>query len=245
MWQLYDNLIDAIPDGIIVNQVHIGPVWTIVSCDGCCGIAVTINEQSRKTPPVESFQGKELRELAGLCKSWDYLQASVGTAALNAYHNNPSRVFSSMAAFDCNETGNTFDDYTEEVRGKKVAVVGHFIALERVLKTAEKVTVLERNPVPGDLPDPACEFVLPEQDFVFITGSAFTNKTLGRLVQLSAGAKTIVIGPSTPINPSLFSMGVDEISGLIVENIPVELFHTIGSHHIKLSRIGKRTRFTK
>lgn len=244
MWKLYNHLIDLVPPGIQVKNVHVGPVWTIVSGDDFCGIAVTINEQGKTLPPKEMFLGQELHQLAALCKSWNFIEASIGTAALNAYHNHPSRVLSSLKAYGHYDTGNTFDDYAEAVRGKNVAVIGHFVALERVLKTASMVTVLERNPIDGDLPDSACEYVLPTQDFVFITGSAFTNKTLGRLLQLSAQANTIVIGPSTPLSPVLFQAGADEISGLILESIPQSLLESVGSHKIKLSSLGRRVRIT-
>ncbi len=245
MWKLYDDLIAEIPEGIPVKQIHIGPVWTIVSGKDYCGIAVTINEQSNGLPSGDKFLGKELRQLASLCKSWDFLHASIGTAALNAYHNHPTRVLESMKGFTCSSTGNTFDDYADQVKGKKVAVIGHFTPLERVLKTAETVTVLERKPIDGDLPDPACEYVLPDQDFVFITGSAFTNKTLGRLLQLSAHSRTIIIGPSTPITPHLLSAGADEVSGLVLEKIPENLFLPVGMHKIKLSTLGQRVRYMK
>ena len=33
-----------------------------------------------------------------------------------------------------------------------------------------------------DFLDSACEYILPEQDFVFITGMTLTNKTLPRLL---------------------------------------------------------------
>ena len=63
------------------------------------------------------------------------------------------------------------------VRGKKVAVVGRFPDLD-AFNDVCRLIVLERNPGEGDLPDPACEYVLPEQDFVFITATTIINKTM-------------------------------------------------------------------
>ena len=81
----------------------------------------------------------------------------------------------------------------EEMEGKKVAVIGHFPGME-VGRRACGLTVLERNPQEGDLPDFAAEYVLPEQDYVFITGTALTNKTMPRLLELSEHATVGLVG---------------------------------------------------
>jgi len=245
MWERYNRLIETVPSGIRALHVHAGPVWTIVSAEDFCGIAVTVNEQHKALPDGREFEGKDLRQLAELCKSWDFAEASIGTAALNAWTNSPDRISSCMPEKKLKDTGNTFDDYSRLVKDKKVAVIGHFVALERVLKTAAEVTVLERNPGENDLPDPACEYVLPLQDFVFITGSAFINKTLFRLLELSCNARSIIIGPSTPMSPLLFDSGADELSGLSLKSIPCEKFTETGTDTIRPSTLGKRIRMVK
>jgi uncharacterized protein (DUF4213/DUF364 family) len=68
------------------------------------------------------------------------------------------------------------------------------------------------------LPDPACEYVLPEQDFVFITATTLTNKTMPRLLQLSRKASVFLVGPSTPFAPLLFNHGIDTLAGTVVLN---------------------------
>ncbi|HPR24138.1 MAG TPA: DUF364 domain-containing protein [Bacillota bacterium] len=254
MWKAYDTLIGSLPDDIEVTDVHSGPVWTIVQAGELCGIAVTVNEQNAPLPERKRFIGQSLKDVASLCRSWDFPLASIGTAALNAYINSPEQIRKTFGTYDENSkkntgimihTGNTFDDYSRAVSGKKVAVIGHFTALERVLKSAENLIVLERKPDKGDLPDTACEYVLPYQDFVFITGSAFINKTLFRLLEISRNARTVVLGPSTPMAPVLFGYGADELGGLITENIPPEKFSEIGKDTFRLSSIGERIRLVK
>ena len=99
--------------------------------------------------------------------------------------------------------------------GKKVAVIGHFPFAEAALATAEEYICLERNLQPGDWPDSACEYVLPECDVVFISSSSFVNKTAPRLIELSRHVHTVLVGPSTPLNPVLFDAGVDTITGFV------------------------------
>jgi uncharacterized protein (DUF4213/DUF364 family) len=234
MWEMYDRLIAAVPDDLTVERVHQGPVWTIVRAGGLTGIAVTINETSLPAPHAADYTGRSLREVAALCKDWDFRRAGIGTAALNAWHNH--RPLHGAV------TGNTFDDYASFARGKKVAIIGHFRMLERSLLDISEVSILERRPEPGDYPDSACEYILPEQDLVFITGSAFTNKTLPRLLQLTKKARTVIVGPSTPMSEILFSYGADELSGLIPDDIPAARYTAVGSDELHLSKVGTRIR---
>jgi len=110
-----------------------------------------------------------------------------------------------------------FTGMIEELRGKRVAVVGHFRHLERISGICQ-LSVLERRPGQGDLPDTACEYVLGEQDVVFMTATTLVNKTMPRLLELSRNARVVVAGPSTPLHPLLFAHGVDLLGGLIVDD---------------------------
>ena len=41
---------------------------------------------------------------------------------------------------------------------------------------AAELNILERNLFEGDYPDSACEYLLPDMDYVFISGSASSTK---------------------------------------------------------------------
>ena len=62
------------------------------------------------------------------------------------------------------------------------------------------------------MPDTAAEYVLPTCDYVFITGSAFVNKTMPRLLELSRGALTIIVGPSAPAATLLAEYGMNSLT---------------------------------
>ena len=120
-----------------------------------------------------------------------------------------------------------FQKYREEITGKKAAVIGHFSYLEQLLGPVCTLSILERRPRDGDYPDPACEYLLPEQDYVFITGSALVNKTLPRLLQICRNTTyTVLVGPSVPLAPALFDFGADDLSGFVVLT-PADCFHAI------------------
>jgi uncharacterized protein (DUF4213/DUF364 family) len=61
---------------------------------------------------------------------------------------------------------------------------------------------------------------------VAITGSALTNKTLPRLLELACNAWVMLIGPSTPLSVLMFDYGVDALSGCVARD-PEELAEVV------------------
>ena len=98
----------------------------------------------------------------------------------------------------------------------RVTVVGHFPHVDRIAEYAN-LTVLERNCSQElDTPDPACEYVLPDTDFAFITGVTIINKTAPRLLELARNATTVLVGPSVIMSSVLFEQGADALAGSVV-----------------------------
>src|SRR5690606_21744369 len=119
-----------------------------------------------------------------LARSWNLAEAGMGMAAINAWFAQPDRAKENgFTPCGANSWGQVFDPYADAVAGKVVTVIGHFPFAEPPLAKAAEVRVLERMPHPGDYPDSACEFLVPDADFVFISGSAFVNKTIPRLLE--------------------------------------------------------------
>lgn len=229
-WAIYDELIQAIPGDVTVTSGSVGLRWCqVTTSEGGLGMAYTLPEQSRpSTYDAASFAGAPLREVALLAKSWNFAEAGVGMAALNAWYAHPQRA--DGAGFKpclANTWGQVFHPFSEAVAGKVVSVIGHFPFAPPPLQKAAELRVLERNTQPGDYPDCACEFLLPSSDFVFISGSAFVNKTIPRLLELSRDATTVVLGPSTPLSTVLFDHGVDVVTGFVA-SAPAELSASLG-----------------
>jgi hypothetical protein len=157
-----------------------------------------------------------VKELAAQMASWDDLDSCLGVAALNSVLNTQTHLdaLRRECEVEASDT-NSFHYLRQRVAGKNVAVVGHFPGLE-FLADECKLSILERTPSAGDYPDPACEYLLPEQDFVFITGVTLANKTLPRLLELSKGAFVVLVGPSVPLSPIFFSHGVDLLASTVV-----------------------------
>jgi uncharacterized protein (DUF4213/DUF364 family) len=186
----------------------------------------------------------ELKALATHARSWCFEEASVGIAALNAFYNTPannpelkacledgrdalesSASVSEASALEAQASEMSAplrqgDIVSAEIRaaaGKKVAVIGHFPHLDELVDICE-LAILERNPSGIDLPDSACEYILPTRDLVIMTGTTLTNKTMKRLLELCENARTVLAGPSCVCSATLFDYGVDIIGGALVTN---------------------------
>ena len=222
-WQLYDDLIKGIPEGPTVKYYQGGHKWSrVISSENSIGLALDICLTTRPCLSQDvNLIGKPICEVAKLVKSWNFVEASIGLAAINSWYNQPKRV-EQCGFVHPNFNYNfqkAFDVYYEEVKGKKVTVVGHFPFIEKRFEGQCDLSILERNPSMGDYPDSACEYILHEQDYVFITGSALVNKTMPRLLELSNNAKVVIVGPSTPLAPILFEKGIYGLSGFASDNV--------------------------
>jgi uncharacterized protein len=214
-WVIYDTLLAGIPEDLRISASLVGRTWCVVESEGT-GLAMNYRGGTGEGDIRPPYTGRRVAEVAGLAKSWDLPDASLGVAALNSVYNSPSRVagwLNKPVAAVRSEAA--FDELLESMTGLKVTVVGHFPGMKKMADRCS-LTVLERDPQEGDLPDFAAEYVLPEQDFVFVTGTTLTNKTLPRLLELSANATTVLLGPSVPLTPLWFDWGVDVLAGTLV-----------------------------
>lgn len=216
MWELYDKLIEEVKDEMVAEEVVVGQAWTVTQSNSI-GLAMSSPHQITSSFVPGACRGQSIKKLAKSIKSWDFVEASIGLSAINSVINSKETIKTMVNnGFYQLPSGSAFDLIEDKIKGKKVAVIGHFPNVDEMSKHCH-LTVIERKPSNEDLPDSAAEYLLPEQEIVLITSSTLINKTTPRLLELSKNALTIMLGPSTPLSPVLFEMGVDIISGLIVE----------------------------
>jgi uncharacterized protein (DUF4213/DUF364 family) len=218
---VYERLVAGVPREGRVADCVVGLVWTLIETDaGGLGMSLTFPEGLDESLLPGTITGASLREAASWLESWNFYEAAVGCAAVNAATNTASRLQAVTGRSPGELRGegrNIFARLAERFAGGRVAVVGGFPTLGP-LRAACDLTVLERQRAPGDLPDPACEVVLPQQDCVCITATAVVNKTLPRLLELSRDAFTVLIGPSLPLSPVWFDYGVDLLAGTVIDD---------------------------
>lgn len=225
-WKLYDDLIEGVPEEVLVKDLSLGLSWSFVEAESGMGVSYTCRGGARGGVR-DDLRGKPLKEVAALAKSWRFEEATLGIAALNAWYAQKERTDELGARYDdpvdlpqdIRHRLDAFEIVRPRVEAKgdaRVVVVGHFPHVDRIAEYAHLV-VLERNCTDVlDTPDPACEFVIPEADFVFITGVTLENKTAPRLLELANDAFVTMVGPSVVMSPALFENGVDMMAGSIV-----------------------------
>ncbi|HJX61514.1 MAG TPA: DUF364 domain-containing protein [Dehalococcoidia bacterium] len=207
--KILDDLIGSLRGDAPAREVRVGRFCTAV-WSRACGLASTggLGDHEHGVTFVQEagrLVGKSGRELSGLAYSDSPLEAGIGLAALNSLLEVDETI--------CVEL-NAGDLLIERGRGKKVALVGHFPFVPALREAAARLWVLELRPQPGDVAAEESVAVVPQADIVAITGSAFINHTVERLLGLCrADSLVMVLGPTTPLSPVLFDHGVDVISG--------------------------------
>lgn len=201
--------------------------WAMAESGEHIGIAMADGTDTVAAQHPGGLEGLTLADAAAAMKSWNLREAGMGLAAANAYYNTPERI----RALDCAEPYENYCTAGLRFDGATVGVIGHMGLTPEIHGAARKVYVIERCPRPGDYPDAACEYILPQCDYVFITGSALVNKTLPRLIELSRGAYTILTGPSVPLCPALLDLGIDRIAGMAVRDGAAMRAHVLSDAH--------------
>ncbi|HKM40977.1 MAG TPA: DUF364 domain-containing protein [Methanocorpusculum sp.] len=223
MWELYDALIEQIPDDITAAGIIVGNEITYVeSSTGGVGIAPYRQYIERAPMITGNKTGMSLKELAGCVKSWNFAEASVGNAAINAWYNHPDTA--KQAGIEVTDRrriqerlNDPFINSQNMVRGKNVCVVGHFPFIEELFAPICNLHIIEWVPTEGDYPYTACEYILPECDYAYLTSAGLGDKSLPRLLELSENAKKVtLVGPGTPLAARLFDFDVDDLSGLVI-----------------------------
>ena len=102
MWELYERLIEPIPDDVPVDEIIVGTSCTMVRAGGAAGAAA--NQRLESRPRIleeeEWERGMTWRQAASLISSWNFLEAGIGAAAINAYYNREAVLMDGIAAYE-------------------------------------------------------------------------------------------------------------------------------------------------
>jgi len=207
----------AVLDDVLSSLRSDAPVRDLSVClrvtavwSRCLGLAYSFPRERRSSGdprPARPLYEMTARELAGMARSPDANDASIGVAAINSLiEPDPSML----------REGKAHDLIVERGAGRRVTVVGHFPFVDAIREKVGELCVLEKEPREGDLPAEEAGRVIPRSDVVAITGTALINGTLDELLALARGRTTIVLGPSTVLSPVFFDHGVDAVCGSVV-----------------------------
>ena len=205
---MFEILLAGVSDDAVQN-VTIGINWTLVETSEGCGLAQTPRRDAPGCQPVASagtLAENKLIHLAGLVRSENPLEISIGVAAINAHFNRYN-----IQGPDLNGL-----DAFSEVDGR-VAIIGRFPNLDRHLKN---YCVIEREPREGEFAEADMETILPGCEAVIITAATLVNGSAQRIIDLAAGARKAFVGPGTPLAPMLQSEGIECLAGMVIDDAP-------------------------
>ena len=246
MWELYDKLIAGVPEELHVKRAVAGNFWTAVESE--LGVGVSGTAKSMTRPPMARFtlEGAPLRQVAALSKSWNFVEASIGVAALNAYYNSPEIARKNGVLFD--EGDDRLNDpyivYRNFVRDKKVACIGsNSTVVESLLKDVAEVSLLGEEM--GSFPEQAADYLLPEQDLVYLPCYSEITKELARYLSLCKDTVAVVCGPSITMSPLLFEYGAFDLAGLVITDADMAFESACGTAVKKMFAAGKKASLRK
>ncbi|MDO8329482.1 MAG: DUF364 domain-containing protein [Fluviicoccus sp.] len=210
-----------------VSRVLLGLQWTLADVNGGTGLAFSPLDSPRTLPWPGTLAGRPVTELASWLRHKSAADAAVGLAVINAALNPGSPLLAQATVLTCAADPHlrVFEHFSEQVRGRKVVVVGRYPGLDRLWADLP-YQCLERRPQAGDLPESAAPEVLAAADWVFITASSLANGTLPRLLEWSQNACVVLMGPSLPWLPGWRQLGVDYLAGVGVGSSSV-LWQTV------------------
>ena len=220
--KILNDLLSTLDYDARVRDIRQGPFQTAVLTRHC-GLASTPHDPGPhhdKIPVKEAglLLDKDVAALARMVLSPGTIEAAIGMATINSLIEVDER--------RCVEL-NAGDLLFEKGKGKKVAIIGHFPFVSRLRPVTKELWVIEKNPREGDLAEAEADKLLPQADVVGITGTAFTNQTIERLLGLCRpDAYVVVLGGTAPLSPVLFDYGVSAVSGTLVTD-PETVLHCV------------------
>lgn len=215
--EIYDLLLDYANSDRTIEEVVIGITWTFCKTEAI-GLCMSPGVATRTIPWSGTLVNKPAQEIATWVRSWDSYQATVGMAVINSIINSwRSTLIAKSSPLSPSNNLAVFEHFLPQIRNKKVAIIGRYPGLSRYAKEMD-MNVIELQPTPFDYPAPASEYILPEAEWVFLTGTSIANKTFPRLVELAKNATLVLMGPTVPWLPDLQDIGIDYLAGVTVRD---------------------------
>lgn len=226
--EIYDLMLDIVAlDDAMIEELIIGLTWTYCRSTAV-GLCMTADSRSRSFEWPGTIKGQSVRHLASWIRDWDPMKSTIALAAINStinplknlnnFKSGNISLINGLRSTPQSLTPNLsiFDYFLPIIRHKKCAVIGHYPGIEKIQQKCSSMDVIELMPFKTDLPSPASEYILPEAEWVFLSGTSIANKTFPRLMELSKNANVVLMGPSVPWIQELSELGVDFLAGVIV-----------------------------
>ena len=212
---LADSMLSSIirPDAV-VEEIVAGPKFIAVKAGGRMGLSSLLGSRPREHEKDLEHQmiGKDVKEVAGLISKPSPFAISLGFATLNA-GNAPDPKHVEPSNFPA-------DDLIARLGKDKITgLVGEFPFVESLKDRVGTFHLFELRAIPGAVPRDQWESVLAKLDVFAITGTALLTRSMAWFLSRAPQAKIVILGPTTPVSPALFSHGADYLCGSVVTDM--------------------------
>lgn len=218
--EIVDKLLAAVGgvgDDVDLIDLRVGAFWVGVRTTVGTGMASTLRSEdhlhgSRPIAAAGELDRWRPADVAELLRSPSVPEASIGLAAVNAILQPEAVVLPEEQASAV---------LAREGRKARVAMVGRFPFAEHLKASVGRLDVFERgrNQGIGDRDEDAMDELIPVADVVAVTATTLINGTIAEVLRhVRRDAFLMMLGPSTPLTPSLFEFGFDVLCGTVVDD---------------------------
>mgnify|MGYP005635000883 CR=1 FL=1 len=213
--KLADSILSSIirPDAV-VEEIIAGDKFIAVKAGGRMGLSSLLGARPREQEKdlENQMTGKDVKHVANLIKQPSPFSISLGFAALNVGNvPDPRQVEPSNFPAD--------DLIAKLGKDQITGLVGEFPFVKSLKNRVGTLHLFELRDVPGTVPKDQWERVLAGLDVFVVTGTALLTRKMAWFLSRAPRAKIIILGPTTPFSPALFSHGVDFLCGSVVTDM--------------------------
>ncbi len=219
--RIFDTLAGLVPADAVIQDVSVGIFWTYVRTQYGSGLSATAHRWCPDPPGAlipfaGTLKGMAVHELVSLYDSESLSARALANAAVSA----------SFPA--CDMTGRRFAGKAQDLLSsqclktrKRIALIGHFHFADALRAAGHEIDVyeLEGRCEPGDIPATRIPELLSRADIVVMTSSTLlTHATEDILSCCRTDAYRMIVGPTVPLHPVLWTVGFDAVCGSIISD---------------------------
>lgn len=204
---ILNNLISEIKN-TKVTYVGIGFNFILLESPRGCGLAQTPSRNTTGCSEIRqtgNLRGISLKELATWVTSENPIEIAIGIAAINAAYNR----------YDLESKNENGLSTLRKLKGP-VTTIGRFPGLSKYISNAR---IIEKEPRTGEYGIKDTNKLISDSEGVVITSSTLINKTIGPILESAKDKFVCLIGPSTPLAPSLFKFGINVLAGTLITDL--------------------------
>ncbi|MBW1648617.1 MAG: hypothetical protein JRJ72_11030 [Deltaproteobacteria bacterium] len=208
--RLINELIESMQHpAAVISEIAVGSHFIGIRAEDsgadCVGLAATLGAgvTAEAQRLLDQLPGTPLAQAAALLKSHGAFAISLGAAALNAGLVPPPDLPDLEASRIMAEKG----------RHGETVLVGEFPFTDWLREQVETLHLFELRDTPRRTSPAMWDEILSRCQVLGLTGTTLITRAMAAYLQKAPQAYTIIIGPTTPLSPVLFSRGADVLAG--------------------------------